>query len=526
MDTQIEQAIQSKTTSNPELCKQLDINENDLSYFLNQYNIFTTLSKTSIEREYANFFNETNIIELELSQPHQPSTFIKAMSTFINNKMNHKPKFHLKFETEKDISTTLSLLSLIPNADKFKYVISGDKELPYYNYINLFTYVKRYSNLDFFQKTYQYIINNLIEVNQIYYLNLDKVDILKVIEYSKKFPNKINRLYSFDNQEYEKIKEVVELNKDSLIQLPNERLDLYTMCKNIEILDLSSQALPTEIPADFDFTKIKKIKTIRFEDIEDENETNIYLNYFNKCPNLEVLSFSNFVNLSGEFFFSFFPKVNTPNLRKIQANIFDFEENENYDPIFAQFPKLEKLNLEEHDSMNHHYTVSPVFSCENNHISVENLEKLALNYINRNKYNYLRFKLSSDFEEMLEHLKQNEVIMKRVIDISMYGSDGQIDEELRKCQSCIKMNHKDVTYKYNSVKGMYINNPNIDVTKMKEFLLKVQPECVISNKLEIDVKELLTTVENMKIAVSNLKKKVYIRNNYQNNGIEEYDIIV
>ena len=46
MDTQIEQAIQTKTTSNQELCKQLDINENDLSYFLNQYNIFTILSKT------------------------------------------------------------------------------------------------------------------------------------------------------------------------------------------------------------------------------------------------------------------------------------------------------------------------------------------------------------------------------------------------------------------------------------------------------------------------------------------------
>ena len=57
--------------------------------------------------------------------------------------------------------------------------------------------------------------------------------------------------------------------------------------------------------------------------------------------------------------------------------------------------------------MNHHYTVSPVFSCENNHISVENLEKLALNYINRNTYNYLRFKLSE-----ISELKNTEVTLK------------------------------------------------------------------------------------------------------------------
>ena len=65
-------------------------------------------------------------------------------------------------------------------------------------------------------------------MSRLYYVNLDEIATDKVIDYSTKYPNKIRELYSFDNKDYDSIKKVCDLNAESLIRIPNCKLDLYT----------------------------------------------------------------------------------------------------------------------------------------------------------------------------------------------------------------------------------------------------------------------------------------------------------
>ena len=78
-------------------------------------------------------------------------------------------------------------------------------------------------------------MNKYIDVAKIYYVDLDKIPLDKVLNYCTKYPNRIKELYSFENKEYDTIQKICELNSESLIRTPNCKIDLYPKLKNIVI---------------------------------------------------------------------------------------------------------------------------------------------------------------------------------------------------------------------------------------------------------------------------------------------------
>ena len=524
--SQIESAFKENKANDAELAAKLGIDTNDLGFFLNQFNLFSSFCVETLPSAFANVFHSKNLFDLELKAPHKEESFIKAIVVFINEKMNSKVKYQLKVETEKEISRNISVLKQLNKAKEFKYEIEGNDELPFEKYPELFTYVKKYKNEDFFQQTFNKIINQSIKVDCIYYLDLDKVESLdKVIEYSTKYPNVIKKLYLFDYSEDEKIKKIAELNSESLIRAANQRIDLFTSCKNIEYLEFNSQDIPENaFTCGFSFDKVKSIGTVKLMDLEDEEEANKLLTLFNKCPNLETIKFSTFTSLSSEFFFSFFPKITSNKVRRIYAEIFDFEESENYDPIFEHFPKLEKLCLEEHNSMSFVYSVKPIFTCEGNHLSLPNLEKLITNYLNSKPYHYIKLNFQEEYSEFMNYFKEKTNIMSKVLSITSQSEE--VNENYVKFQSVIELKNEDSLTKKLGEKAeeVHIKGEALTVDQVKEPINKYKADIVMTYHSNINEKNLLTNCPEVKVVLNCASKKITLKNKEQANNLIEYEL--
>ena len=130
--------------------------------------------------------------------------------------------------------------------------------------------------------------------------------------------------------------------------------------KNIEIITINSQPLPTPLPENFNYSSVKELKTIFVED-DSEEKTNQALELINKCPNLEVVSFSTFGELTQEQFFNIFTKTTSKKIRQIQATCQDFDENVDLTPIFQNLPKLSLFNIDCHCSMEFKFSLLLVF---------------------------------------------------------------------------------------------------------------------------------------------------------------------
>ena len=108
--SQIESAFKENKANDAELAAKLGIDTNDLGFFLNQFNLFSSFCVETLPSAFANVFHSKNLFDLELKAPHKEESFIKAIVVFINEKMNSKVKYQLKVETEKEISRNISVL--------------------------------------------------------------------------------------------------------------------------------------------------------------------------------------------------------------------------------------------------------------------------------------------------------------------------------------------------------------------------------------------------------------------------------
>ena len=396
--------------------------------FVNYFKVFQNLYDKSIPTSFANYFNKVSLFDLEnINKIKNEDSFLKAISTFINEVTYDKKKIYFELSNEESIQKVLKVLKALKTPKKYIYYVTKAKlkkkgELPtldidFAKNKEIFELMDTVDDKEFFSDFVKKVIEEQIDVARIYYANLDELPIDKVIDYCTKYPNRIKELYAFDNKEYEKIQKICELNSESLIRTPNCKIDLYSKLKNIEIITINSEPLPKPLPDNFNYSSIKELDTIFVED-DSEEKTNQALELINKCPNLEVVSFSTFGELTQEQFFNIFTKTTSKKIRQIQATCTDFDENVDLTPIFQNLPKLSLFNIDCHCSMEFKFSLLPCISCERFAPSHPLLEQLLNNYIKEDEDHYILANFAQDFQEFYDYFKDKKEIMKRFERIS------------------------------------------------------------------------------------------------------------
>ena len=411
-----------------ELAKSVSAEE---ASFVNYFKIFQSLYDSSNPTSFANYFHKVSLFELEnVNKIKNEDSFLKAISSFINEVTYDKKKIYFELSNEESIQKVLKVLKMLKTPKKYIYYIRKAKpqqkgaiptlEIDFAKNKELFEYVDKVDDPKFFSDFVKKVFEEQIDVARIYYANLDKYPIDKVIEYCTKYPNRIKELYAFDNKEYEKIQKVCELNSESLIRTPNCKIDLYSKLKNIEIITINSEPLPKPLPENFNYASVKELETIFVED-DSEEKTNEALELINKCPNLEIVSFSSFGELTQEQFFNIFTKTTSKKIRQIQATCQEFDNDVDLTPIFQNLPKLSKFNIDCHCSMEFLFSLLPCISCERFAPSHPLLEQLLMNYIQEDEDNYIMANFSSEFEGFYDYFKNKNEIMKRFERFSGHG---------------------------------------------------------------------------------------------------------
>ena len=98
----------------------LDIEINEVPYFIKQYSFFEILSRDCNDK-YVNYFHRINIMNCELQDKHKTETFIKVLVHFITLMMNDKTHFLIEITNDHEESIYSSVLSQLPNDNKYIY---------------------------------------------------------------------------------------------------------------------------------------------------------------------------------------------------------------------------------------------------------------------------------------------------------------------------------------------------------------------------------------------------------------------
>ena len=498
----------------------LNIEQDQIKYFLKYWKIYNTLFESDKYSKYANCFNGKELTEIPKISEIKEETLIKAIANFINLKGEEKELIKLNINTMEDLKFVKKLLNEIKNSKRFVYEIKLNKNLSLENDLDLFKYISNYTEKEKFNNLFKNVIENQIEIDNIFYINIDKFDLDKLISYSEKFPNKIKCLYAFKNENDEKIKKLCELNSESLIMIPNCKLNLYQNLNNIEIITVNSKQIPNPIPENFNFSKIKEIRTINLTFENKEEDEKLIINYINKCPNLEKISFSSFCEMEFETFLKIFTSISNTKIKFIQCQINDLEPESDFTPLFNKLPELEILDIEEHESMCYAYSIKPVWTSEKKRIAFPLLEILINNYL-KNKTNFIRLDFDDEFEGFYDYFKNKNNVLNKVLS---FRGEKFLNYELPFIKECSIKKSKD-TLKFNVKKiekieiKCELNNNDL----IQKFIEKVKPlfiSFVIEENIEIVNNNLKNIDDDLKVVSFEKLNKIFIKNQ-SNNLFEE-----
>ena len=391
--------------------------------FVNYFKIFQSLYDTESPTSFTNYFHKVSLFELEnVNKIKNEDSFLKAIASFINEVTYDKKKIYFELSNEESIQKVLKVLRALKTPQKYIYYIRKAKpknkfDLPtldvdFAKNKEIFHYIDILEDPKFFRDFVNKIFEEQIDVERIYYVDLDKIPLDKVLDYCTKYPNRIKELYAFENKEYEKIQKIVELNSESLIRTPNCKIDLYPNLKKVEIITINSEPLPSPLPEKFNYESIKELETIFVED-DSEEKANKALELINKCPNLEIVSFSSFGELTQEQLFHIFTKTTSKKIRVIKAVGQELDNDVDFTPIFKNLPKLSIFNIDCHCSMDFLFSLLPCISCERVAPSYPLLEQLLLNYIQEDEDNYILANFANELEGFYDYFKDKKEIMMR-----------------------------------------------------------------------------------------------------------------
>ena len=164
--------------------------ENFFSYFLILRELYQFYHITGYEAN----MSLTSIISM--NSINDEDTFIKAYSKFLNN-LKEEDEVRVYFASEKDFEILNKALPNVKNTNKlifcFKYDKSIEKTVPQLiiKYKDLFKNILKLCP-EFWETDFNLeIIKNKIDFPHIYHIDLDKMDLNTLLEYSKQFPNRI-----------------------------------------------------------------------------------------------------------------------------------------------------------------------------------------------------------------------------------------------------------------------------------------------------------------------------------------------
>ena len=177
--------------------------------FVNYFKIFQNLYDKSIPTSFANYFNKVSLFDLgNINKIKNEDSFLKAISTFINEVTCDKKKIFFELSNEESIQKVLKVLKALKTPKKYVYYVTKAKpkkkgELPtldidFAKNKEIFELMDKVEDKNFFSDFVKKAIEEQIDVARIYYANLDELPIDKVIDYSTKYPNRIKELYAFE----------------------------------------------------------------------------------------------------------------------------------------------------------------------------------------------------------------------------------------------------------------------------------------------------------------------------------------
>ena len=469
-----------------ELAKSISADE---ASFVSYYKIFQSLYESHPPTQYTNYFHGVSLFELEkVNKINNTDSFIKAISSFINEVSADKKKLYkiyIEFSNEESVQKVIKVLKMLKEPKSFLYYLNIAKpktvDIDFLKYVELFEYIEKLDDPQFFDDFVPKIIEQQINVARLYYVNLDNIATDKVLDYCTKFPNKIKELYAFENKDYDKIKQICELNSESLIRIPNCKLDLYSKLKNVEIVTINSEPLPNPLPKDFNYSSVKNLETIFIEE-NTEEKTNFAIELINKCPNVEKVSFATFGELTQEQFFRIFSTTTSNKIKEIVVTCQEFEGEVDFTPIFKNLPKLSNFTVDCHCSMDFLFALHPIISCEKFAPSYPLLEQLINNYLKEDEDNYLKGDFPNDFEPFFEYFKNKPEIMNRFEKI--FGDSAHTFEIPLFSQLIIREPEDVNDMNVKKVGTVHVLCPLTD--DIKKFLEKVKPDFIKIKQGKLD----------------------------------------
>ena len=405
----IEESIKNKNDKIIEnLSSKIDIDKPQTLLFLKYFKKFMILSSI-LDSEYVNCFNKICLIDLKENDDLTDENFAKAIIIFIKFKRKNKKLYLINLQKENDIKMHILILSKL-DYKSFKYDISYNQNLDLINNLNLFKYIDNINDEYAFELLSKQLIENKIDSPLINRINLDNISYIKVLEYSQIYPNRLKIIDFYIFKEYDKIKKLLELNQASLISYPHGKSEYLIPLPNAYIFTLTDLNI-TNFNIDYNFSKITIVNGIRIGD----SEENLYINFLNKCPNIEQIHFG---DVTSENLFNILENINCPKVKRISAICEDLERDNDWTKIFEKMPLLEDLSIVENQTMWWTYEINPIFLAEVKWLPFPLLEQLIRNYLNGSPDRDIKISFDDEFDEFWDYFKDKKDIISRISHLS------------------------------------------------------------------------------------------------------------
>ena len=365
-----------------------------------------------LDSEYMNHFNKTNLLDLKDKDELTDENFANAVVLFIKEKQKNKKFYMVKLETESDIKINILILSKL-DYNTYEYDVIYNEKSNLKNNLDIFNYIYNLNDEYDFNSLSEELISGKIDSPLIPYVNLNESNYQNILNYSKLYPNRIRYIdcYGFDP---EKLKIILELNKNSLKAYPHGNFKLLIPLPNATKFNIINLNLEDYNELNYDCSKIKEA-LIGYNASSQDN--NCYINFLNKFNNLEKLAFS---EIDSESLFNIIENIKCKKVVEISGVCEDLDEDYNYEKVFKNLPLLEKFLIEEHQTMNWTYEVSPIFTAERKRISFPFLEQMIRNYLKVNDNRDIELQFDDEFEQFWEYFKTKNEIISRIS--KLYGS--------------------------------------------------------------------------------------------------------
>ena len=257
----IEETIKIKNDESfSKLSSKLNMDISQTKLFLKYFQKFDILS-SFLDSEYVNYFNSICLTYLKENDELTDENFAKAISIFIKEKPQNKNKklYYVSLHSENDIKLNVLILSQL-DYKSFKYEVSYDDKIDFKKNLDIFKYISTDDIYDF-EKLTKELIDNQIDSPSLNCVNLNDISIDKALNYSEKYPNRIKMIDFYDFHENEKLKRLIELNKESLTNYPISNPQFLVPLENAHIISMS-ELIEDMNKIDYDLTKITWVNKI------------------------------------------------------------------------------------------------------------------------------------------------------------------------------------------------------------------------------------------------------------------------